>query len=87
MFLFYGTGAPRVSHSLLHNGFPVLGPVPGPRNYGLTASQPGGVRACEDCLPAGTAETRLAELKRLVQELATDSEYFHSPTDSNAGRA
>lgn len=29
----------------------------------------------------------LAELKRLIDQLAAESEYFHSPTDSNAGRA
>ncbi len=29
----------------------------------------------------------MQELKRLLNELASDSEYFHTPTDSNAGRA
>jgi hypothetical protein len=26
-------------------------------------------------------------MKRLIEQLAAESEYFHSPTDSNAGRA
>ena len=34
-----------------------------------------------------TAEGRMAELKRLVDQLASESEYFHTPTDANAGRA
>jgi hypothetical protein len=29
----------------------------------------------------------MAELKRLMDELASESEYFHTPTDANAGRA
>jgi hypothetical protein len=26
-------------------------------------------------------------MKRMIEQLAAESEYFHSPTDSNAGRA
>ena len=33
------------------------------------------------------AQGRMAELKRLIEELTVDSEYFHTPTDSNAGHA
>jgi hypothetical protein len=29
----------------------------------------------------------MAELKRLIEQLASESEYFHTPTDANAGRA
>jgi len=29
----------------------------------------------------------MAELKRLTDQLASESEYFHAPTDANAGRA
>ena len=29
----------------------------------------------------------VAELKRLMEQLAAESEYFHTPTDANAGRA
>ena len=28
-----------------------------------------------------------AQLQRLVDQLASESEYFHTPTDANAGRA
>jgi hypothetical protein len=38
-------------------------------------------------LPISTAEARIEELKRLMKELAAESEYYHTPTDSNAGRA
>jgi hypothetical protein len=29
----------------------------------------------------------MAELNRLIGQLASESEYFHTPTDANAGRA
>ncbi len=45
------------------------------------------IRGCQDCMPISTAEGRMAELKRLVDQLASESEYFHTPTDANAGRA
>ncbi len=35
-------------------------------------------------MPISTAEGRMGELKRLMDELASESEYFHTPTDSNA---
>jgi hypothetical protein len=38
-------------------------------------------------MPISTAEGRMAELKKLVEQLAAESEYFHTPTDANAGRA
>jgi hypothetical protein len=38
-------------------------------------------------MPISTADGRMAELKRLIDELASESEYFHTPLDSNAGRA
>jgi hypothetical protein len=38
-------------------------------------------------VPISTAEARMAELKRLMDQLASESEYFHAPTDANAGRA
>jgi hypothetical protein len=34
-----------------------------------------------------TAEGRQRELMRLIQQFAEESQYFHTPTDSNAGRA
>jgi hypothetical protein len=48
---------------------------------------PCGDARCEDCLPINTAEARLTELKRLIGQIAAESEYFHAPTDANVGRA
>ncbi len=63
------------------------GVLAGAIHYWLYSRQPCGDPRCEDCLPVSTAEGRVAELKRLVQQLAEDSEYYHAPTDLNAGRA
>lgn len=63
------------------------GLLAGAIQYWLYARQPCGDPLCEDCAPMSTAEARLAELLRLVKESAGDSEYFHSPNDSNVGRA
>lgn len=63
------------------------GLLAGAIQYWLYSRQPCGDPLCEDCGPISTAEARLAELKRLIDQLAAESEYFHSPTDSNAGRA
>jgi hypothetical protein len=63
------------------------GLLAGAIQYWLYSRQPCGDPLCEDCDAISTAETRLAELKRLIDQLAAESEYFHSPTDSNVGRA
>ena len=63
------------------------GLLAGAVQYWLYSRQPCGDLRCQDCLPISTAEARVEELKRLVRELAADSEYYHTPTDSNAGRA
>lgn len=63
------------------------GLVAGALQYWLYSRQPCGDPLCEDCAPISTAEARMAELKRLIDQLASESEYFHSPTDANAGRA
>jgi hypothetical protein len=36
---------------------------------------------------AAATRGRMAELAKLVRELSNESEYFHSPNDSNVGRA
>jgi hypothetical protein len=38
-------------------------------------------------MPVSTAEGRMAEMQRLIRELSHESEYYHSPNDSNVGRA
>lgn len=63
------------------------GLLAGAIQYWLYSRQPCGDPRCEDCAPISTAEGRLAELKRLLQEFAEESEYYHSPKDSNVGRA
>ncbi|HEX9627968.1 MAG TPA: hypothetical protein VGA00_13600 [Acidiferrobacterales bacterium] len=63
------------------------GLLAGAIQYWLYSRQPCGDPRCEDCAPISTAEGRLAELTRLAREFAEDSEYYHSPSDSNVGRA
>ena len=63
------------------------GLLAGAIQYWLFSRQPCGDPHCDDCAPLSTAEARLAELMQLTEELASGSEYFHSPTDSNVGRA
>jgi len=63
------------------------GLLSGAVQYWLFANQPCRDPGCVDCASISTAEARLAELLRLVEEAARASEYFHSPNDANAGRA
>jgi hypothetical protein len=63
------------------------GLLAGAVQYWLYSRQPCGDPACEECLPISTAQTRIAELKRLVAQFSEESQYCHTPTDSNAGRA
>jgi hypothetical protein len=63
------------------------GLLAGAVQYWLYTRQPCGDPRCEDCLAIGTADSRMAELRRLVEQLSTESQYFHAPTDSNVGRA
>ncbi|HKJ94818.1 MAG TPA: hypothetical protein VKA32_04225 [Gammaproteobacteria bacterium] len=63
------------------------GLLAGAIQYWLYSRQPCGDPECEDCSAVCTAELRLAELRRLLDEFARTSEYFHAPTDFDAGRA
>jgi len=63
------------------------GLLAGAIQYWLYSRQPCGDPRCEECLPISTAEGRVAELKRLIDQFCEESQYFHSPTDSNVGRA
>ncbi|MEE4660954.1 MAG: hypothetical protein V2J89_10810 [Halieaceae bacterium] len=63
------------------------GLLAGAVHYWLYSRQPCGDPMCEDCSTVATADLRVAELKRLVEQLAQDSDYYHSPTDVNVGRA
>ena len=63
------------------------GLLAGAPQYWLYSRQPCGDPRCQDCMPISTAEGRMAELRRLIDQLASESEYFHTPPDANAGRA
>jgi hypothetical protein len=63
------------------------GLLAGAIQYWLYARQPCGDPRCEECADVSTAEQRLAMLRQLTDEYARDSEYYHTPTDSNVGRA
>ncbi|MDA8364068.1 MAG: hypothetical protein M0Z84_09690 [Gammaproteobacteria bacterium] len=63
------------------------GLLAGAVQYWLYSRQPCGDPRCEDCASISTADLRLAELQRLVKQFAEESEYYHSPSDTNAGRA
>ncbi len=63
------------------------GLLAGAIQYWLYSYQPCGDPGCEDCAPLATAQHRLAELQRLVESLARNSEYFHSVNDTDVGRA
>lgn len=63
------------------------GVLAGAIQYWLYSRQPCGDPRCEDCQPVNTAEGRLMELRRLLTSYAEDSDYYHSPSDINVGRA
>jgi hypothetical protein len=63
------------------------GLVAGAVQYWLYSRQPCGDPGCEDCVSIATAEGRLRELRKLIEQFASESEYYHSPTDHNVGRA
>lgn len=63
------------------------GILAGAIQYWLYSRQPCGDPKCEDCAPVSTADGRMRELTRLIGELAQQSEYYHSPSDANVGRA
>jgi hypothetical protein len=63
------------------------GVLAGAIQFWLYSRQPCGDPTCDSCATVSTAELRLAELLREVREFAQESEYYHSPHDSNVGRA
>ncbi len=63
------------------------GLISGAVHYWLFSRQPCGDPACEDCAELRSAEQRLALLKALVEEVARDSEYFHTTGDYGVGHA
>src|SRR5688572_11265101 len=63
------------------------GLLAGAVQYWLYSRQPCADPECEECVPISTADGRIEELRRLMRQFAEESEYFHSPTDRNVGRA
>lgn len=63
------------------------GLLAGAIQFWLFSRQPCGDPSCEDCAPISTSHGRMLALQQLVREFSEESEYFHSPTDSNVGRA
>lgn len=63
------------------------GLLAGAIQYWLFSRQPCGNPSCEDCNTVNTAEARMQELLRVAGRFAQESEYYHSPTDANVGRA
>lgn len=63
------------------------GLLAGAIHFWLYSRQPCGDPFCESCAPFADAESRLAFLQEIVDELGRDSEYFHSSNDTTAGHA
>lgn len=63
------------------------GLLAGAIQFWLYSRQPCGDPRCEDCASINTAEARMAEMQRLLRQFSEDSEYYHSPSDINVGRA
>jgi hypothetical protein len=63
------------------------GILAGAIQYWLYAHQPCADPYCESCAEVSTAEQRMKLLQEEIKEFAEESDYFHSPTDSNVGRA
>jgi hypothetical protein len=63
------------------------GMLAGAIQFWLFSRQPCDDPLCEDCEEINTAEKRLALLLEEVREFAQESDYFHTPHDSNVGTA
>ena len=63
------------------------GILAGAVQYWLYSRQPCDDPSCVDCSTIRTAESRMVELRQLVEQSANESEYYHSPHDHNVGRA
>ena len=63
------------------------GLLAGAIQFWLFTHQPCGDAFCESCAEVSTAEQRMKLLKDELREFAEESDYYHSPTDSNAGTA
>ncbi|MBT9614194.1 MAG: hypothetical protein IV108_13105 [Burkholderiales bacterium] len=63
------------------------GLLAGAIQFWLFTHQPCADAFCESCAEVSTAELRMKLLADELREFAQESDYYHSPTDSNAGTA
>ena len=63
------------------------GLLAGAIQFWLFTHQPCGDAFCASCAGVATAEQRMKLLSDELREFAEESDYYHSPTDSNAGTA
>jgi len=63
------------------------GLLAGAVQFWLFSRQPCDDPMCEACSEIGTAQKRLQQLLEEARQFASDSEYFHSPRDSDVGTA
>jgi hypothetical protein len=63
------------------------GVIAGAVHFWLYSRQPCGDPTCESCEEVSTAEHRMRLLIEEVKQSAEESDYYHSPNDSNVGRA
>ena len=63
------------------------GVLAGAVQYWLYSRQPCGDPFCDTCTDVSTAHQRMQQLLEETRQSAEESEYFHSPHDSNVGTA
>jgi hypothetical protein len=63
------------------------GLLAGAVHFWLYAHQPCGDLDCESCEEIDTAQKRLERLIEQVRQSASESDYYHTPQDANAGSA
>jgi hypothetical protein len=63
------------------------GILAGAVQFWLYSRQPCGDAFCESCAEVSTAEQRLRKLIEEATEFAEGSDYYHSPHDTNVGKA
>jgi hypothetical protein len=63
------------------------GLLAGAIHFWLYSRQPCSDPFCESCAPFANAESRLAVLLEMVEDLGRDSDYFHAAFDMVAGHA
>jgi len=63
------------------------GLLAGAIQFWLFTHQPCADPLCESCAEVATAAHRMKMLNDELREFAEESDYYHSPTDSNVGNA